>query len=156
MSRTAGNNEQREPVADNEGSNEEGEGGKGDGGGRASATRVKKRVRAARVTATATATARWVGNKEGKGNGDGDEGKQQGQWQRRQRGRWQRRRGWRVTKRARVTAATAMETATKASNGDEGAATATTVVGERRCVTRVMFFDVRASALVCKKIWLNA
>ena len=57
MSRTAGDNEQRERPADDEGSDEECEGGKGDGdgdegGGRSTATRVKKRVRVARATAT--------------------------------------------------------------------------------------------------------
>ena len=74
----------------------------------------------------AMATATWVaGDKEGKGDGgkgEGNEGEgwQQGQWQRRQRGQWRRRRGWRVMERGRVTAATAMEAAMKASDGDEG------------------------------------
>ena len=61
MSRTAGDDEQRERAADDEGSDEEGEGriGEGDGdegGGRATAKRVKKRVSAARARATAMAT----------------------------------------------------------------------------------------------------
>ncbi len=93
-----------------------------EGGERSTVTRVKKRVRVARATGMAT----WVAGDEegegdgGKGNGGKGERQQQGRWQRRQRGRWQRRRGWRETKRARVTVATAMETATKASNGDDG------------------------------------
>ncbi len=72
VSKSTGNNEQREHATDDEGSNKEGEGGKDDGtddegGGRATATRVKKQVRAARATATAMAT--WVaGDKEGDGN----------------------------------------------------------------------------------------
>ncbi len=121
MSRTAGDDEQRERAADYEGSNEEGEGRIA---GRATAKRVKKRVSAARARATAMVTATWVaGDKEGEGDGgkgdggkcDGDEGEG-----RRQRGRWRRRRGWRVTERGRVKAATAMEAAMKASDGDEG------------------------------------
>ena len=64
-----------------------------------------------------------AGDEEGEGDGgkgdggkcDGDEGEG-----RRQRGRWRRQRGWRVTERGRVTAATAMEAARKVSNGDEG------------------------------------
>ncbi len=72
---TAGDDEQRERVADDEGSDEEGEGrngnGNGDeGGGQASAKRVKKRVIAARERATVMATATWVaGDKEGEGEG---------------------------------------------------------------------------------------
>ncbi len=74
----------------------------------------------------AMATVTWVaGDEEGKGDGgkgDGDEGegRRRGRWQRRQHGRWQRRQGWRVTERGRVTAATAMEAAMKASDGNEG------------------------------------
>ena len=107
--------------------------GTGDKGGeRSTVTRVKKRVRLARATAKAT----WVAGDEegkgdgGKGNGNKGERQRQGRWQRRQRGRWRRRQGWRETKRARVTVATAMETATKASDGDKG--DGVTVVGERR------------------------
>ena len=93
-----------------------------EGGKQSTVTRVKKRVRVARATATAT----WVAGDEegkgdgGKGNGDKGERQQRRRWQRRQRGRWRRRGGWWETKRARVTVATAMETAKKASGGDEG------------------------------------
>jgi len=93
-----------------------------EGGERSTVTRVKKRVRVARATAMAT----WVAGDEegegdgGKGNGGEGEHQRRGRWQRRQRGRWQRQRGWRETKRARVTVATAMETATKASDSDKG------------------------------------
>ncbi len=66
-STTAGYNEQRKHLSDDEGSSEEG--GKGDGnsdeGGRqATAIMVKNRVRAARAMVT-----RVVGNKEGDGDG---------------------------------------------------------------------------------------
>ncbi len=97
--------------------------GTGDEGGeRSTVTRVKKMVKVARATAMAT----WVaGDEEGKGDGgkgNGNKGEQQrrGRWQRQQRGRWRQQQGWRETKRARVTVATAMETATKASNGNKG------------------------------------
>jgi hypothetical protein len=144
---TAGDDEQRESAADDEGSDEEGEGRNGDGdgdegGGRATAKRVKKRVSAARARATAMAMATWVaGNEEGEGNGgkgDGDEGegRRRGRWQRRQRGRWQRRRGWRVTERGIVMAATAMEAAMKASDGNEGDGKGNSG-GWRAMVTRV-------------------
>jgi len=91
-----------------------------EGGERSTVTRVKKKVRVAR------ATAMWVaGDEEGEGDGgkgNGGEGERQrrGQWQRQQRGQWQQQRGWRETKRVRVTVATAMETATKGSKGDKG------------------------------------
>ena len=76
MSMTADDNEQRESVADDEGSNEESKGSKGNGdgdqsGGRVTVMRVKKGARPARAMVMVTKVA---GNKEGNGGSSNSNG----------------------------------------------------------------------------------